>query len=120
MKKYTLETKYLTLFCLSFIPFLSVSQEAVDLKIKSVSQAKDSIIISKYLKNIESSRSIFRMISKNDSPIKLNFKVPRVKIYNSADYYADGKFAYYPFNSWGPYQVPFHLNQPIFVPLKEK
>lgn len=120
MKKYILETKHIAFFCLSLIPFFSLGQEVIDLKSKSVSQAEDSILISKYLRSIESSRSSFKLTPKNDSPIKLNFRIPRVRIYNAADYYADGKFAHYPFNSWGPYQVPFHLNQPIIVPLKEK
>ncbi len=118
MKMDVSASKYLTLYFLSLIPFFSLSQQTVDLKIKGVRQAKDSILISKYLQNIESGSSILRITTANESPIKLNFKIPRVKIYNAADYYVDGKFTYHPSSSWGPYQIPFHLNQPIVVPSK--
>lgn len=69
----------------------------VELKIKSERQAKDSIILSIYFRNIDRIR--FGMIAKKDSPIKLAIEIQRVNIYSSADYYADGKFAYYSSNS---------------------
>ena len=118
MKMYVSGSNYLILLFVSLIPFFSSGQQIVELKIKGERQAKDSITLSNYFRNIERIR--FGIIAEKDKPFKLTFEIPRVKIYNLADYYADGKFAYYPFNSWGPYQVPFHLNQRIIVPLKEK
>lgn len=120
MKKHTFKFKHFLFICFIFSPFLSKSQEVLPLKEKTNNKSKDSIIIARYLRTIENNRLVFRNASVGKESIVLNFKVPKVKVYNAASYYADGKFACFPFNSWGPYQVPFHLNQPIVVPAREK
>jgi len=44
------------------------------------------------------------------------YKIERSQLIELLD--KNGKFTYHPSSSWGPYQIPFHLNQPIVVPSK--
>jgi hypothetical protein len=120
MNNYMLKLSFLAFVSFMFYPLISKSQQVVYSKGTAITETKDSIVISRYLSSIEYARSIPKISPIVKQPIRLNFQIPRVRVYNAATYYADGKFANFPFNSWGPYQVPFHLNQPIIVPLKEK
>ncbi len=120
MNEYLVTLKCCVFICLAFLPFKTRSQQVVFVKSSNIVESTDSAIISRYLYNI-----CYNPVISETSPLikhsfKLNFQVPKIKVYNAADYYVDGKFSDLPFNSWGPYQVPFHLNQPIVVPIKEK
>lgn len=113
----------LALVTLFLAPFQVKCQES--LPSSDNQSVKNAAIISHYLQNIERNRLYLVPVPTSNSPIKnspikLNFKIPQVKVYNAADYYVDGKFSCLPFNSWGRHQVPFHLNQPIFIQVKEK
>ncbi|MCZ8217034.1 MAG: hypothetical protein O9262_12380 [Cyclobacteriaceae bacterium] len=113
--KWTIQIAILsTLFML---PIDSKCQESVTARKIT---AKDSVAITRYLKHTEKNRLYFATLPTINNPIKLNFKIPQVKVYNAADYYVDGRFSCMPFNSWGPHQVPFHLHQPIFIQVRER
>ncbi|NBP67418.1 MAG: hypothetical protein EBR30_09790 [Cytophagia bacterium] len=113
--KWTIQIAILsTLFML---PIDSRCQEATAARITT---AKDSVAIVRYLKHTEKNRLYFATLPTSNKPLKLNFKIPQVKVYNAADYYVDGRFSCMPFNSWGPHQVPFHLHQPIFIQVRER
>jgi hypothetical protein len=117
MKKIKYTILILIISSLFLLPLDSKCQE--DIVTKKIT-LKDSITISGYFKNIEKNRLYFNTLPTSNSPIKLNFKIPQVKVYNAADYYVDGRFSYLPYTLWERNQVPFHLNQPIFIQVKER
>jgi hypothetical protein len=117
MKKIKWTIQISVLSTLFLLPIDSKCQE--DVVTKKIA-GKDSVAIVRYLKNTEKNRLYFATLPASNSPIKLNFKIPQVKVYNAADYYVDGKFSCMPFYRWGPHQVPFHLNQPIFIQVRER
>lgn len=123
MRECIFKLKYCVFICFVLFPLISKSQQVTLLKGSRViesTDSSDSMIVSRYLYNIQYSRFTFETSPLVRQPFTLNFQVPRVKIYNAADYYVIGNLRDMPFASWGPYQVPFHLNQPIVVPVKEK
>jgi hypothetical protein len=118
MKKIMFKIPVLVLVTFFLAPIQSKCQDT--LKLSNSPSVKDAATLSRYLQNIEKNRLYFASLPTSKSPIKLKFKIPQVKVYNTADYYVDGKFSCLPFNSWGRHQVPFHLNQPIFIQVKER
>jgi hypothetical protein len=117
MKKFVKAIQLSVVSAFFLLPFDSKCQEGI---VTNKIATKDSTAIALYLKSTEKNRLYFATLPTTNSPIKLNFKIPQVKVYNAASYYVDGKFSCLPFNSWGPHQVPFHLNQPIFIQVKER
>lgn len=122
-RKYFWKLERIAIICFVLSPLISISQQVIYLKNSRVIESTDSIdsiIVSKFLRNIRYNYAISETSPLIKQSFKLNFQIPKVKVYNASDYYVDGKFRDLPFNSWGPYQVPFHLNQLIVVPIKEK
>ncbi len=117
MKKFV---KAIQLSVISVLFLLPVDSKCQDGVVTNKIAAKDSITLLRYLKNTEKSRLLLATLPTSNSPIKLNFKIPQVKVYYAADYYVDGKFSCLPYNNWMRHQVPFYLNQPIFIQVKEK
>lgn len=117
MKKFVKTIQLSVISAFFLLPFDSKCQEGI---VTNKIATKDSVAIARYLKNTEKNRLYFATLPTTNSPIKLNFKIPQVKVYNAADYYVDGRFSYLPYNLRERNQVPFHLNQPIFIQVKER
>lgn len=117
MKRFVKTIQLSVISVLFLLPFHTKCQEGI---VTNKIVNKDSVAIARYFKNIEKNRLYFTTLPTSNSPIKLNFKIPQVKVYNAADYYVDGRFSYLPYTLWERNQVPFHLNQPIFIQVKER
>jgi hypothetical protein len=108
---------WMAMFLLISTSFYASCQELLPIKNTPFKEYrfKSNLLQSQTARNTSYQYNTFRKNS-----VKLTFTIPQVRVYNAADFYVDGKFSCLPFSSWGPYQTPFYLNQPIVVTVKER
>lgn len=97
-------------------PFMACAQETNDVKPVNTSPSDRLVLMNRYRAALENNNTMMmQRTAIQQQSFRLNVKTPEVRFYNTADFYADGRLSCVPLYSWGPYQVPFHLNQPIVV-----
>jgi hypothetical protein len=111
--------KLLSVVSMMLLSYLCQGQNIIQLR--SNASSTDTLALTRYLETLRRSRLAVEKdsVSKR-KPLPMNFPIPKVKIYNAANYYADGKFSCLPFHEWAHHKTPYHLNQQIIVPLKKE